>query len=128
MIAVLSIITVFVLSGFFFWLFLFNIYEIKVLVSPEYLTNKKKSKIEINVVPLNSFGNKAVFREVTAKFSIAEGEDIIENFDVNIDSNRVSIESNGKLGKIVVIVEAEYGLFPTLVEIPVVDHFSDINK
>ena len=128
MIAVLSIITVFVLSGFFFWLFLFNIYEIKVLVSPEYLTTKKKSKTEINVIPLNSFGNKAVFREVTAKFSIVEGKDIIENFDVNIDSNCVSIESNGKLGKIAVIVEAEYGLFTTRVEIPVVDHFSDINK
>lgn len=128
MIAVLSIITVFVLAGFFFWLFLFNIYEVNVLVSPEYLTNKKKSKTEINVIPLNSFGNKAVFREVKAKFYIAEGEDIIENFNVNIDSNCLSIEPNGKLGKIAVIVEAEYGLFPTRVEIPVVDHFSDINK
>ena len=128
MITILLVITLLLSLVLFLWLYLFNIYEVKVIASPEYVLIGDKSKIEINVIPLNSFGRKAAFREVKAKFAIEEGEDIIESFIVNSDSNKVFIEPNGKLGSIVVLVEADYGLFPTRVEIPIVVNKLDINK
>ncbi len=128
MITILLIITATVSLVLFLWLYLFNIYEVKVIVLPEYLLVDDKSKIEIRVIPLNSFGGKAAFREVKAKFTIEEGEEIIKSFVVNSDSNKAFFESNGKLGTMVVLVEADYGLFPTRIEIPVVENKSDINK
>ena len=128
MITILLIITLLLALILFLWLYLFNIYEVKAIVSPEYLLVDDKSKIEIRVIPLNSFGRKAAFREVKAKFTIEEGEEIIENFILNSDSTKAFIESNGKLGSIVVLVEADYGLFPTRIEIPIVENKSDIDK
>jgi len=128
MITILLIITLLLALILFLWLYLFNIYEVKVIVSPEYFLVDDKSKIEIRVIPLNSFGHKATFREVKAKFTIEEGEEIIESFNVNSDSTKAFIESNGKLGNIVVLVEADYGLFPTRIEIPVKEKKSDIDK
>ena len=128
MIAILLIITLMLILVLFLWLYLFNIYEVKVIVSPEYLLVDDKSKIEIRVVPLNSFGHKAAFREVKAIFAVEEGEEIIESFIVNSDSTKAFIESSGKLGTIVVLVEADFGLFPTRVEIPIVKNKSDIDK
>jgi len=128
MITILLVITLLLALILFLWLYLFNIYEVKVIVSPEYLLAGDKSKIEIRVIPLNSFGRKAAFREVKAIFTIEEGEEIIESFIVNSDSTKAFIESNGKLGSIVVLVEADYGLFPTRIEIPVVEKKSDIDK
>ncbi len=118
----LLIITLLLLSALFLWLYLFNIYEVKVSVSPEYLLVDDKSKIELRVIPLNSFGHKAVFREVKAKFTVEKGKEIIENFIVNDDSNKALILPNGKLGNIVILVEADQGLFPTRVEIPIVEN------
>ncbi len=128
MIAILLVITVVLVSLLFLWLYFFNIYEVKVIVSPEYLLAGDKSKIEISVIPLNSLGGKALFREVKAKFTVEEGEEIIKNFIVNSDSNKAFLESNGNLGSIIVLVEADYGLFPTRVEIPIVEKKPDTNK
>ena len=128
MITILLVITLLLALILFLWLYLFNIYEVKVIVSPEYFLVDDKSKIEIRVVPLNSFGRKAAFREVKAKFTIEEGEEIIESFNVSSNSNKAFIESNGNLGTIVVLVEADFGLFPTRIEIPVVEKKSDIDK
>lgn len=128
MITTLLIITLLLLSALFLWLYLFNIYEVKVSVSPKYLLNSDKSKVEIRVIPLNSFGRKAVFRKIKAKYTVEEGEEIIENIIVNSDSNKALIKPNGKLGNIVILVEAEYGLFPSRVKIPIVENKSGIDK
>lgn len=122
MITTLLIITLLLLSALFVWLYLFNIYEVKVSVSPKYLLVDDKSNIELRVIPLNSFGHKAISREVKAKFTVEKGKEIIENFIVNNDSNKALIKSNGKMGNIVILVEANHGLFPTRIEIPIVEN------
>lgn len=128
MITTLVIVALLLLSALFLWLYLFNIYEVKVIVSHEYLLVHERSKIEVEVIPLNSLGRKAAFRKVKAKFTVEEGEELIENIIVNSYSNKALIKPNGKLGNIVILVEADYGLFPTRVEIPVIENIPDIDK
>jgi len=128
MIAILFIVTVTVFIVVFLWLYLFNIYEVRIIVSPEYLVVNEKLKTEISVIPINSFGHKVAYRKVKATFTIEEGKEIIKNFIINSDSNKVLIESNGENGKIVILVKANYGIFPTHVEIPVLLKNPDIPK
>ncbi|VAX25808.1 hypothetical protein MNBD_IGNAVI01-2878 [hydrothermal vent metagenome] len=128
MIAALLIITVIILLAVFAWLYLFNIYEVKVVVSPEYLLTGNNAEVTVNVIPVNSFGGKAPLRNVKAKFQIEKGEEIIRSFTINSDSNLATIKPNGKVGKIILIVESDFGLFPTRIEIPVVENISDIKN
>lgn len=128
MIAVLLIITVVTLLGVLAWLYLFNIYEVKVIVSPEYLLAGNNSEIMVKVVPINSFGSKAPLRNVKAKFQIEKGKEIISSLTINSDSNFAAIKPNGKAGEIILRVESDLGLFPTHIEIPVVRNISDLKK
>ena len=128
MISILFIVTAIILITVFLWLYLFNIYEVRIIVFPEVLILNENLNTEISVIPLNSFGGKALFRKVRAKFTIEEGEELIKNFAINGDSNIVSLEANGSMGKIILLVEANYGLFPTRVEVPVLQNKSDITK
>ncbi|NOX66860.1 MAG: hypothetical protein GXO85_13970 [Chlorobi bacterium] len=128
MIAVLLTIIAIILLSLFAWLYLFNIYEVKVVVSPEYILAGNTSEVTVNVIPVNSFGSKAPLRSVKAKFQIERGAEIIKDFTINSDSNLVTIKPNGKTGMIVLLIEADFGLFPTRIEIPVVENISDIKK
>jgi len=128
MIVVLLIITIVTVSGVLAWLYLFNIYEVKVVVSPEYVLANDNSEVTVSVIPVNSFGTKAPLRNVKAKFQIKHGKELIEKLTVNSDSNIAVIKTYGKVGKIILKVEAELGLFPTRIEIPVVKNISDIKN
>jgi len=126
MIAVLLMITVVAAFGILAWLYLFNIYEVKVVVEPEYVLIGSNSEVIVIVIPVNSFGTKAPLRNVKAKFKIEQGKELVENLTVNSDSNLAIIKTYGKVGKIILNVEAELGLFPTQVEIPIVENISNL--
>lgn len=103
----------------FAWFYLINIYEVKILVSSNSLSLNPKSKIEIRAIPLNSFGSKALFRNMPAKFKVINGEGLIRI--ENSSQGSISIYSQGKVGVAEILVTPAIGLFPSKVEIRVID-------
>ncbi len=103
---------------FLAWLYLFNIYEIKVSVNPKSI-ELPNNRTEIRVIPLNSFGKEALFRKVKAQFNIQSGKELIDEFKIFADSSSAILRVNGKLGIIELLIETNKNLFPTKIEIPI---------
>ncbi len=128
MIALLLIITVACSVGILAWLYLFNIYEIKIVVQPEYVIANDRGEVTVRVIPVNSFGKEAPFRKVKVQFQVEKGAELIKSLEKKNNSSIVIIKPNGKVGKIILKVKPELGLFPTLVEIPIIENPSVIKK
>lgn len=104
---------------FFVWLYLINIYEVKVETSVESILIPDNNSIYVSVIPLNSFGHRALFRNIKASFIVEEGKELIEKIIVNEDSNQIHIETKSLPGKIELLIKTEKGLFPTQIQIPI---------
>lgn len=113
------VVVILIKVGVFAWFYLFNIYETRILVHPKLLITKFNSKIEINVIPLNSFGRRALLRNVFAKFEIVSGNSLVKITERTAD--RISLLSLGQLGKVEILVTPEVGLFPSKITIEIVE-------
>jgi len=111
-----------------FYMYLFNIYEVNVSVSPSELFADGKSTVKIEAVPLNSFGKRAPFRQVSAEFEITEGKNLVSIVSIDKSKGTMTLKSKYEPGKVAVTIKPEKSLLPTLVEIPVNPNFADINK
>lgn len=107
-----------ILVGIFIWFYLFNIYETKILVHPKYLTTNIDSKIEIKVIPLNSFGRRALFRNIITRFELVSGESLVKITESV--SDKIILQSLGQIGKVDILVTPEFGLFPSKIEIEII--------
>ncbi len=99
----------------FAWFYLFNIYEVKILVNKNSLKINSNSKIEIEAIPLNSFGTKALFRNIYAKFEIVSGKELIST-EQNSKSS-ILVYSNGIVGNAEILVIPSVGMFPSKIKI-----------
>ena len=108
---------IFVSIAVFIWFYLFNIYEVKIVVSSIDLTLDENSNIEIKVIRLNSFGTKAICRKVGAEFKIVSGEEFIRIENTTINS--ILVYSKGIIGKSEILVNPSIGLFPSKIKIVV---------
>ena len=99
----------------FAWFYLFNIYEVKILVNPKLLSSSSDSKIKVESIPLNSFGTKALLRNISAKFEVVSGADLIRVEKQK--ENSVFVYSNGKVGIGEILVTPSIGMFPSKIEI-----------
>lgn len=102
------------IAGYYF---LYNIYEIKVELSPKHLYTDLNSTIEIKVVPVNALGSKALFRSTKSEFEIIEGASLVEIFFLDKDSSILKIKSKGLEGKVGIKIYNSHSLFPQYVEI-----------
>ncbi len=103
----------------FAWFYLFNIYEVKISVNPNSLKLNSDSKIEIEAIPLNSFGTKALFRNISAKFDVQSGAELV-TVEHNSKSS-VSVYSKGIVGNVVILVTPSIGMFPSKIKIEIED-------
>ena len=101
----------------FAWFYLFNIYEVKISVNPKLLNLNSDSNIEIKAIPLNSFGSKALFRNISAKFEVMSGADLIR-VEEQVE-NSVILYSKGKVGNAEILVTPSIGMFPSKIEISI---------
>ncbi len=115
------VITLFVLVsiGIFTWFYLFNIYETKIFVHPKSLTTNLNSIVEISVIPLNSFGRQALLRTTSAKFEVISGDSLVKISENTLD--KITLHSLGKVGKVEVLITPQISLFPSKIEIEIVD-------
>lgn len=102
------------IAGYYF---LYNIYEIKVEISPKHLYTELNSTVEIKVVPINALGSKALFRSTKSEFEIIEGASLVEIIFLDNDSSILKIKSKGLEGKVGIKIYNSHSLFPQYVEV-----------
>ncbi|MEJ5263589.1 MAG: hypothetical protein WHT45_12965 [Ignavibacterium sp.] len=102
------------IAGYYF---LYNIYEIRVDISPKHLYTDLNSTIEIIVVPVNALGSKALFRSTKSDFEIIEGASLVEIIILDENSSILKIKSKGLEGKVGIKIYNSHSLFPQYVEI-----------
>ncbi len=107
MIAAISII---LLLSFISWMYIFNIYEIDIKIDRQTLFSNGKSRSVIELVPMNSIGMKAPFRNVNSKINFVNGKELV---DVILDEkNLIILQSKFDTGKVELKIESEYLLYP----------------
>ena len=118
-IIIVLVVIILILFGIYSWFYLFNIYETRILVNPESLNVNFDSTIEINVIPLNSFGRRAVLRRISARFELIEGDSLV--MITKRISDQIILQSLSQVGKVEILVTPEVGLFPSIIEIEIVE-------
>ena len=113
------VVVILIKVGVFAWFYLFNIYETRILVHPKSLIANFDSTIEINLIPLNSFGRRALLRNISAKFEIVSGDSLVKITEKI--SDKITLQTLGQLGKVEILVTPEVGLFPSKIEIEIVE-------
>lgn len=110
----LSVLSLLLIAGYYF---LYNIYEIKVEISPQNLYTDSNSTLEIKVIPINAIGSRAIFRSTKSEFEIIEGASIVEIIFSDKELSVLKIKSKGIEGKVGIKIYNSHSLFPQYVEI-----------
>jgi len=106
-----------VVIGFLFYQYIIKIYESTVEVEPKNLFADNQSTVTISVIPLNSFGWKALFRNAPAEFEITEGNTLVEILLHDKENGKLILKAISSTGKVVVQIKSKYSLLPMVVEI-----------
>jgi len=104
--------------------YIFSIYEVEYKLSSHILYINSDSKIEIEAVPVNSFGFRAPFRNSHTKFSILQGRDLIDIVEQNNDEGKLIIRAKGEAGIVVIRVKSKFSLLPTEFEIKILPNLA----
>ncbi|MGQ9642517.1 MAG: hypothetical protein ACUVT3_01515 [Ignavibacterium sp.] len=110
----ISVTILLLIAGYYF---LYNIYEIRVEISPKHLYSELNSTIEIKVVPINALGSKALFRSTKSEFEIIEGASLVEIVFLDKELSILKLKSKGLEGKVGIKIYNSHSLFPQYVEI-----------
>jgi hypothetical protein len=118
LIVVVSIVLIFVFVSLA-WMYLISIYELKYVPSSPSLVTGGNSELSIDVIPLNSFGKKALFRTAQADFFVEEGEDLIDILSASRNTARFKIRSRESEGEVVILIKSKKSLLPIKIVIPI---------
>ena len=111
------------IGGLLFYHYFINIYEVTVSSKPEALYADNQSEVVISVVPLNSFGWRALFRTASAEFVIKEGLPLVEIIKIDKVNGRLILKAKSEKGKVVIEIKSPFSLLPTIIEIPVYPNY-----
>jgi hypothetical protein len=100
-------------------MYFINIYEVKYIPSGELLIADNSSLLNIDVVPINSFGKRALFRNVEADFFIEEGEELVDILSDRSETSRFTIRSKTMEGEVVILVKCKKSYLPVKIVIPI---------
>ena len=124
----LIVILITAILSLFIYMYVFNIYEVTVSVKPRELFADGKSTVNIEAVPLNSFGKKVPFRYVKTTFQINAGKELVTIVSKDVKRGTMILKAGFSAGKVEVIVKPEKSLLPSLVEIPVNPNYAGNNN
>ena len=105
-----------ILAGYHY---LFHIYEIDYRVIPKNLYADYKSEVTIEVIPLNSLGFRAPFRDPKASIIIEEGNSLVQVAGYSDDKSSITLRALGETGIVTIRIKSEYAIFPSLIEIKI---------
>lgn len=115
-------------AGLLAYMYIFNIYEVEISVTPKELFADYHSTVVIRAVPLNSFGKKIYFRKASAEFEIKEGKDLITIEKLNKADGILVIKAKDRTGNVSILVKPEKSLLPSLVQIPIKPNYASANN
>ena len=113
------VVVILLILGLLSWFYFFNVYETRVLVNPKSLITNFDSTIEITVIPLNSFGRRILLRHISAGFEIIRGNSLVKIIEK--ESDRIRLQFLSQVGKVEISVNPTVGLFPSIIEIEIVE-------
>ncbi len=97
---------------FLSWLYLYNIYEVRIQLSDQI----SETEYTIEIEPLNSFGKTAMFRSIDFSYEVIEGSNFIEDFRKQDKSlNLKLIEHHGEVK---LSIKTNKSLNSTIITIP----------
>ncbi len=108
-----------VLAGFILHYFIFNIYEVKIVVNPKEVFAEPSTEIKVIAKPINAMGWEVPFRTVKTKFRILEGNDLVIIKLVDEENGFILLQSIGTEGKVGIYIDSEYSLFPSYIEVQI---------
>ena len=106
-----------ILASVFFFIYLFNIYEVIYTVEPSSLNADNISIITISSKPINAFSKKIPFRIVPVESNIKEGNDLIDVLSKNESKGSIKLKAKNRAGTVIIHIKSRYDLFPSLMEI-----------
>ncbi|RPI69629.1 MAG: hypothetical protein EHM47_13320, partial [Ignavibacteriales bacterium] len=92
-----------IILTFLFYQYFIKIYEATVNVEPKSLFADNQSLLTITVIPLNGFGQEALFRNSPAEFQITEGSSLVEVILLHEAEGKLILKSKSETGKVVII-------------------------
>lgn len=119
----LIVTVIFVIGVFIFWQYILNVYEVKFEISPQKLYADNESEVIIKAVPVNSLGLKIPFRTAEITYSIEYGKNLIE-IEEMLQNGILKLKAKNQKGIVTLIVESNYSLMPTKIEIIVDSNFT----
>ena len=120
----ISIFIAILIIGFFVYQYLIKIYEATLKVEPQNLFADNQSIVTISVIPVNSFGWKALFRSSPAEFEITEGSKLVEVKFLDKENGKLILKAKSETGKVVVRIKSKYSLLPMEVEIIILQNLT----
>lgn len=107
------------LSAIFISMYVMNIYEVVIEVTPKELFADSQSIVVIKASPVNAFGMKIPFRKVAAQFEITSGRELIDIIHSEIESGKMILKSKNKTGIVTILIKPEKALLPSEITIPI---------
>ncbi|MFA6980170.1 MAG: hypothetical protein WC209_12700 [Ignavibacteriaceae bacterium] len=104
--------------------YIFSIYEVEYKISSHVLYLNSDAKVVIEAVPVNSFGFRAPFRNSSTKFSVIQGNDLIDIEENNYDKGRFVIKAKNEPGTVIIRAKSKFSLLPTEFEIKIVPNLA----
>ena len=115
------------IAGFLIYSYSFKIYEVEISVTPKELFADNQSTVTIQACPINSFGKRILFRSVSAKFVITEGEKLVSIEKLDNKNGLLVLKAKDKTGTVSVVVTPEKSLLPSLIQVSINPNFA-LNK
>ena len=97
-----------ILASVFFFIYLFNIYEVIYTVEPSSLNADNISIITISSKPINAFSKKIPFRIVPVESNIKEGNDLIDVLSKNESKGSIKLKAKNRAGTVIIHIRSTF--------------------
>lgn len=116
-IIIMLIILIPLISLFGVYNYMISIYEVIYTVLPDNLYADNKSEVTITATPINALGWKALFRRVEAKYTVTEGNELINIVENDESKGLLRLKAKDKTGIVRIIAKSPYALLPSPINV-----------
>lgn len=113
-----------VLLALFASMYLFNIYEVMIEVSPKELFADSQSEVIIEAYPVNAFGWKIPFRSVKTNFEIVEGREFVSIKLMDSENGKLILTAKDLSGIVTILVRPSKSILPSEIKIPILKNIT----
>lgn len=113
-----------ILVSLFASMYIFNIYEVMIEVSPKELFADSQSEVIIEAYPVNAFGWKIPFRNVQTDFEIIEGGELVTIKLIDTENGKLILRAKESTGVVTIHIKPVKSILPSEIKIPVLKNIT----